>query len=150
MGRVILIAAVFCVGLLLVLYVIDPSASIMMLAGQGAIYALARCAIVGVLLTLLFKKPPRSKHVRAAMGTMAAGLSLWTAIATYGETLRLLDSLSLLALSVCVGLYLAEPSRTEKPLRAAAARIKPLLHAHYKSKNHVFAVLLNNAHKLLF
>lgn len=150
MGRVISIAAVFCVGLLLALYVIDPAASIMMLAGHGALYAVMRCVIVAILLTLLFKRPPRRKPVRAMTGSLAAGLSLWTAIATYGERLRLLDGLSLLALGVCVGLYLVEPSRTDKPLRAAATRIMTLLHTHHKGKNHAFAALLNGAHKLLF
>lgn len=145
-SKFIVFATIFCISLLLALQLIDPAASLMLLAGRGALYMALRSAMIAALLLLLFTDQPQSLALRVVKGVLAAGLSVWTFVATYQETLKLLDSLSIWAFSICTALSAVEPTYGIKSRGGTITTIRHKLRlqlAHYS-----LPALLNGTHKL--
>lgn len=87
-----------------------PDRSFMWLAGTTLPYNILRAVILALLIALLVTKPPRNFYLRLTVGIMSIGVITTVLYLTFGtdSTMPVLDSLTLAAASVAMGLMAIE------------------------------------------
>lgn len=73
------------------------------LAAQSPLFQHVREALAGVLLVQLVTRPPRHLIFRLMTGILSLGVAAWAVNATLAGQMMVLDSLSLLAAALAIG-----------------------------------------------
>jgi hypothetical protein len=80
----------------------------MWLASDAVGYTIVRLILMASLFGLLITNPPRNPAFRALVGVVALCLGAWALIATYQNNMEILDSASILAASLAIGITALE------------------------------------------
>lgn len=126
MAKFLLFLSFMCLGTLLVLSVVAPNTSAVWLASTATSYNIIRGGLMLVLFVLLITNPPRNKYFRFFVGSLAVSLSVWSVLASYQNNMKLLDTTSILAATVSMGIVALEYRSTEDDI--VILRDKPV---HY-------------------
>jgi hypothetical protein len=90
-----------------------PSSDMMWLASTSLAYTVVRCAMVAVLLVVLFTDPPRKIAVRLLMGAAAATLVGWGSALIASDSMHVLDVVLFLEVGFAFGLEALELNEEE-------------------------------------
>jgi hypothetical protein len=88
----------------------------MWLASTSKGFAELRIIMMIVLATLLVTVPPRHPVLRGLVGTSALILLSWTLYGTYNNSIKFVDSMSLLLMSISTALAALEQGFDPKPI----------------------------------
>jgi hypothetical protein len=108
MGKTILFLSFIGIAFLCIGGALFPNSPAMWLASTSVNFAWLRLGMMLVLIALLITNPPRNIILRVIVGVFATALATWSLYATYTNQMKLLDSLSLLEVSVSTGLAVLE------------------------------------------
>lgn len=108
MGKTIQTLSFIALGTLLVLSFILPNTPVMWIADTSSQYNFIRGLLMLVLFMLLITHPPRNIYFRKFVGVVAVVIGGWSLIATYQNHMMFLDSLSILAASISMGIAVLE------------------------------------------
>lgn len=127
MSKLILFLTFLVLTILLAGGLIAPNDPTMWLASSATGYMALRAILMVVIVALLITNPPRNKVFRAFVGFLATGLFVWAVTATYQNHMQFLDSASILAAAISMGIVALEfqPTvETTVDLKALRARKK--------------------------
>lgn len=85
----------------------------MWLASSTTGFEIARFGLTGLLLVLLITNPPRHAILRTFTGLVSVGTLLSVAYLTYNNQMSILDTLSLAAAGVTLGIIALEAGKYE-------------------------------------
>lgn len=108
MGKLLLLLASACLVTLLIGTAAAPNNAAFWLASSLPLYEHIREVLLVVLLVQLVTNPPRHSAFRLVCGIVALGTSYWALQTTYVGQMGLLDSFSLLAAAVAIGVTALE------------------------------------------
>jgi hypothetical protein len=116
MGKLVLLLSFISLGYLLVGGLLFPDNSTMWLAATTGAYTILRLALMTVLLALMITNPPRNVMFRIFVGFFAVGMTVWSLTSTYQNHMQILDSASILAASVSMGIVALEYNYESEPI----------------------------------
>jgi hypothetical protein len=108
MGKKLLAAALLTLIFLAFGTQIAPDSPMFWLASSTIGYQVVRFGLMLVLLLQLCTDPPRHKTFRIISAVVSGLTAFWVLRATYNNHMMLLDSLSLLASSIAIGVTALE------------------------------------------
>lgn len=108
MSKLIVFLSLIGLSILFTLGLIAPDSSVMWLASTSTNFALLRAVLMFVLLVLLLTNPPRNVYMRVMIGMFSLALMAWSLDSTYNNHMKLVDTLSLLPVSIVAGLDILE------------------------------------------
>jgi hypothetical protein len=108
MSKLILFLSLLSLGILFVGTLLIPNSPGMWLASDAVGYTIVRLILMASLFGLLITNPPRNPAFRALVGVVAVCLGAWALIATYQNSMEILDSASILAASLAIGITALE------------------------------------------
>lgn len=108
MSKLVLLLSLLGIGILLIFGIVSPDSPVMWMASTSDNFTWLRVAMIIILLSLLFTHPPRNVYLRAVVGAIAVTVSGWALFETYANHMELLDTLSLLEVSVTTGITVLE------------------------------------------
>jgi hypothetical protein len=108
MSKSVLLLSFISLAFLLVGAIIMPNSPALWLASSALGYDIVRIVLMLILFGLLITNPPRNHVFRALVGFIAVGLTVWSLAATYDNRMQILDSASILAASVSMGITALE------------------------------------------
>lgn len=104
-----LFLAFICLGILVTLSLYAPNSTPMWIASPDAAYIAVRTVMMAVLFALLVTNPPRNRYFRMVVGVLAVGIACWV-FST--DTMKILDTISLLGTSAAMGVTVLEYNPT--------------------------------------
>ncbi|GAC1499389.1 MAG: hypothetical protein NVS1B10_02040 [Candidatus Saccharimonadales bacterium] len=113
MNKLLMFLSFTSLSVLLTGGLIAPSSPEMWLAGSSLSLTILRILMMVVLASLLLTKPPRAKLYRAVVMLFAIGLLSWSTSSTYQNKMQLLDSFSIMAASISMGISVLEFKKEE-------------------------------------
>lgn len=124
MDKLVVLLSVINLTVLEIGSLLFPDHSFMWLAGSSPAYVVLRAVVIGLLIALLLTHPPRNFYFRLAVGLTAIGVLFTVLVMTFGVdgTMPILDSLTLAAASVAMGLMAIEVSNEEDYVDVEALR----------------------------
>ena len=108
MAKFLLLLSFICLGTLIILSIVAPNTPAVWLASTGIGYNITRVLLMSVLFVLLVTNPPRNKYFRYFVGLLAISVSAWSVLSTYQNDMKLLDTTSILAATVSMGIVALE------------------------------------------
>lgn len=108
MSKLILFLSMIGLCTLFTLGLLAPDNSVMWLASTSLNFAILRAVLIITLLTLLVTNPPRNVYMRIFIGIISTFLVVWVLNATFNNQMKLVDTLSLLPVSIVAGLDILE------------------------------------------
>jgi hypothetical protein len=109
MSKFILFMTFIILGVLLAGGLLFPDHPTMWLAATSREYTYIRILLMVSLIAMLVTNPPRNKVLRFIVGVLAIGLTTWSLSATYENQMAFMDTASILAASVSMGITALEP-----------------------------------------
>lgn len=122
MSKLILFLSFVSLAILTIGSLIDPNSPAMWLAASQTGYNVLRLGLIAVLFALMVTNPPRHRTFRGLVGIAAVILTSWTLWATYNNSMKLLDSASILAASVSMGIVALEYDHQNEKAEQLAPR----------------------------
>jgi hypothetical protein len=108
MGKFILFMSFLILGILVTLSFLVPNTAAMWLASTASSYNLVRISLMIIVLGLLVTNPPRNTYFRYFVGLITVTLSIWAIAATYQNDMQFLDTISILATGISMGIVVLE------------------------------------------
>jgi hypothetical protein len=108
MGKLIAILALINLSVLEICSFAFSSNPLMWLASPATSYEITRAILIVLLVALAVTNPPRNVLLRIAVGVLAAGVLVSALLGTFVGNMPVLDSLTLLAASVAMGIMAFE------------------------------------------
>lgn len=108
MSKVILFLAFICLAVLTVGSIVAQNSPGMWLASTTLGYNLLRLGLMVLLFALMLTDPPRHHIFRVIVTFAAVSLTIWSLSSTYNNNMKLLDSASILAASISMGIVVLE------------------------------------------
>jgi hypothetical protein len=108
MSKLILFLTLLSLGILVIGTSLIPNSPAMWLASDATGYNIVRVILMVCLFGLFITNPPRNPTFRALVGVVAVCLGSWAIIATYQNSMDILDSASILASSLAIGITALE------------------------------------------
>jgi hypothetical protein len=127
MGKILHILTCACLVLLLFGTAWFPDSSAFWLASSTNFFEYMRGVLLCVLVVQLVTKPPRNIYFRLAYGMLATAVGAWALKATYDAQMEALDSLSLLAAAIAIGVTALELRPASKNLEALSSKPATIL-----------------------
>jgi hypothetical protein len=118
MGKAILVMTFFGLSILLIFGIINPTSPVMWLASTSAEFAVLRAVLMVVLVAMFVTNPPRKLVLRVLVGVVCTGLAGWALIATYENSMKILDTMIILESTVTSGLMVLERNLHSRYLAA--------------------------------
>lgn len=108
MSRLLLTLSFASLVILAIGTTLFPDYSAFWLASGAPLYQNVRGLLSAILLLLITTQPPRNMILRSVGGLLAVGVSGWALQMTYANHMMLLDSFSILAAAVSIGVTALE------------------------------------------
>lgn len=116
MSKLVLFLSFISLGFLLAGGLLFPDNITMWLAASTVGYTILRLLMMTLLLGLMLTNPPRNIMFRVIVGFFSVGLGVWALTSTYQNHMQLLDSATILAASVSMGIVALEYNYETEPM----------------------------------
>lgn len=128
-GKTLVISTLLFVLLLLAGSAYFPHTFLMSLADTSVTYMFLRVAIVGLLISILVTKPPRSLMLRGMIGGWSFLLAVQAIDALFSYELRLLDGLVFLEVAIILAIEALETRQIPVTKKHTPTRRIPVVSA---------------------